>query len=130
MHLTGLPSTTSSSSKEVPCLSGPGRTGLRAVGLRGAPSGHAVRRAGGADGNGVADCRFLAGCQTYNDPLVPAWTKGPAGRGCVAQTDAYRRRHCKTFACQHLCRAFVLALRGRSRNADLSCPSPAGKSRT
>ena len=49
------------------------------------------------------DCRFLAECATYNDPLIPRSVKGVAGRGCLGRNDAYRKKHCKAFACRVLC---------------------------
>ncbi len=49
------------------------------------------------------DCRFLAECATYNDPLISRSVKGVAGRGCLGRNDAYRKRHCKAFACRQLC---------------------------
>ena len=50
----------------------------------------------------IADCRFLAGCETFNDPLVCRMAKGDTGHGCAAQTDTYRKKHCKGFACKLL----------------------------
>jgi len=55
-----------------------------------------------ASAPGAGDCRFLAECLTYRDPLVPRRLKGSAGHGCTGQTDTYRKRHCKTFACKML----------------------------
>jgi len=50
------------------------------------------------------DCRFLADCVTYSDPLIPRSVKCTEGRGCLGQDDAYRKRHCRVFACRLLCR--------------------------
>ena len=52
----------------------------------------------------VRDCPFQAECHTYRDALVPAALKGPAGRGCVDQTDEHRKQHCKAFARKLLAR--------------------------
>ena len=52
----------------------------------------------------VRDCPFQAECDTYGDALVPAALKGPAGRGCVDQTDEHRKQHCKAFARKLLAR--------------------------
>lgn len=117
-------------SKEDPCTSDPGRAGLRAGRPRGAPPRRAVRRATGPPGGGVCDCPFLRGCRTYNDPLISDRTKGPAGRGCTARTDAYRRRHCKVFACQLLCREMVYAIRGRLRSGRQPIKKKAGNARS
>jgi len=58
----------------------------------------------------VGDCPFLCECSTFGDRLVPASAKGPTGRGCRGQTDAYRKKHCKAFACRTLCETFRQAL--------------------
>ena len=58
-------------------------------------------------------CRFLGNCPAYNDPLIDPAAKGPAGRGCRQQTDAYRKHHCHAFACKLL--AALLAPTGGPR---------------
>lgn len=61
------------------------------------------------------DCRFLADCVTYNDPLIPRSVKCTAGRGCLGRDDAYRKRHCRVFACRLLCRVLESVLGKQER---------------
>jgi hypothetical protein len=46
-------------------------------------------------------CRFLSHCTTYDDPLVSPSVR--ISRGCLGPDDAYRKKHCKAFACRLLC---------------------------
>ena len=82
----------------------------------------------------VTDCRFRDGCDTYGDPLIDRAAKGQHGRGCLAQTDIYRKKHCKAFACKLLCCILreAVAKLGRSRcePAEASCPERANGGRS
>ncbi len=55
------------------------------------------------DATTICDCRFQDRCATFGDRLIGADRKGPAGLGCVQQTDVHRNRHCHAFRCQSLC---------------------------
>jgi len=59
----------------------------------------------------VGDCRFLQDCATYSDPLVSRTSKIATGRGCLGQTDTYRKKHCRAFACKLFCGMLKDALR-------------------
>ncbi len=50
----------------------------------------------------LCDCPFMDGCATFNDPLISKDQKDPQGLGCRQQTDIYRGKHCRTFACAYL----------------------------
>ena len=61
----------------------------------------------------ICDCPFKNGCQTYNDPMVAACVKGPAGRGCDRINDIHRREHCRAFACKYLSMVLSQMIDGR-----------------
>ncbi|MHC4562753.1 MAG: hypothetical protein ACYS8X_08295 [Planctomycetota bacterium] len=50
----------------------------------------------------VSDCRFKGQCKTFSSPLIGTRQKGPAGMGCLEQTDEYRRHSCRHFVCAYL----------------------------
>ncbi len=56
------------------------------------------------------DCPFILQCETFGDPLIAGTRKGRDGLGCRAQTNTYRGRHCKTFACAYLSAVLADAL--------------------
>jgi hypothetical protein len=63
------------------------------------------------DHEAICDCQFRGHCPTFGDPLVDDERKGPAGFGCRSQSDRYRGRHCRTFACAYLSMVVSDALR-------------------
>jgi len=48
------------------------------------------------------DCPFMGECATFADALIDEMRKGPGGLGCRGQSDIYRGKHCKAFACSYL----------------------------
>ena len=54
------------------------------------------------DHQAICDCGFRGHCETYNDSLIDDARKGPGGLGCREQSDIYRGKHCRTFACSYL----------------------------
>ena len=50
----------------------------------------------------ICSCQFMDQCQTFNDSLIGEERKGPSGFGCRSQSDFYRGKHCRTFACAYL----------------------------
>jgi len=54
------------------------------------------------DHEDVRDCPFMRNCATFADPLIDEARKGPGGLGCRNQSDTYRGKHCKAFACSYL----------------------------
>jgi len=63
------------------------------------------------DHEAKCDCQFLETCPTFEDRMVSGRMKGPTGLGCTGQTDVYRGKHCRTFACAYLSIAVSNALR-------------------
>lgn len=58
----------------------------------------------------ICDCPFSGRCATCADPLIDKARKGPAGLGCRQQSNFYRAKHCKPFACKYLTVVFHDAL--------------------
>ena len=54
------------------------------------------------DHEAICDCPFMARCETHADPLIGEKRKGPDGLGCQGQSDTYRGKHCRSFACAYL----------------------------
>ncbi|MGB2819450.1 MAG: hypothetical protein WBF17_00610 [Phycisphaerae bacterium] len=63
------------------------------------------------DHDAVCDCHFRGHCDTFNDPLIDDARKGPTGLGCRQQSDVYRGRHCRPFACAYLSMVLTDALK-------------------
>ena len=62
------------------------------------------------DHEAICECLFAARCATCADPLIDEARKGPTGLGCHQQSDVYRSKHCKPFACKYLTVVFDDAL--------------------
>jgi hypothetical protein len=54
---------------------------------------------------------FMRECETFGDRLIDDDKKGPNGFGCREQSDTYRSRHCRTFACAYLSMVITDALK-------------------
>ncbi len=96
-------------------------------------TGQAAPLAGAADAEAderVGPCRFREICQTYGDRLVPAWQRTARGYGCDGPGDAYRKKHCKTFAISRLCENFreAVAQRRQVTARPGAAEAPAGPS--
>jgi hypothetical protein len=54
------------------------------------------------DHDAICDCLFLPRCETFHDPQIDQERKTSLGFGCREQSDVYRARHCRRFACAYL----------------------------